>query len=251
MVAEYEVKDRVAYITLNRPEKKNAINPQMRHELTQALIDAKENFNVWVVILRAKGDAFSTGHDLVEHGAPEPKGTMTTMDMYVYLQRIWKPTIVAVNGLCLAQGAGLVLSCDIRIAAENAQFGWPQSKRGIGSISAPCILSTILPPNLAFELMYTGDLMNAQQALRLNLVNKVVPNEKLWEEADLFAQRILQNAPIPMRHMKEVAVRGKEMNLEDRIHLALLHFVQITLSEDAKEGITAFKERREPVWKGR
>jgi enoyl-CoA hydratase len=249
---EYEVKNRVAYITLNRPEKKNAINGQMRYELTQALIDVKENPEVWVAILRANGDAFSSGHDLIDHDAPQPKGAMTTMDMYVYLQRIWKPTIVAVNGICLAQGAGLALSCDIRIASrEKALFGWPQSKRGIGSISAPCILSTIIPSNIAFELMYTGDLLNAEQALRLDLINKAVPHEKLWEEADLFARRILQNAPIPMRHMKEVAIRGQQMTLEDRIHLALMHFIQITLSEDAKEGMAAFKEKRDPVWKGR
>jgi len=252
MLILYEVKDRVAYITLNRPEKKNAINPQMRYELTQALIDVKENPEVWVAILRAKGDVFSTGHDLIEHGGPEPKGAMTTMEMYIYLQRIWKPTIVAVNGICLAQGAGLALSCDIRIASrQKALFGWPQSKRGIGSISAPCILSAMVPCNIAFELMYTGDLLNAEQALRLNLINKAVPHEKLWEEAELFAQRILQNAPIPMRHMKEVAVRGQQMTLEDRIHLALLHFMQITLSEDAREGMAAFKERRDPVWRGR
>jgi len=249
---EYEVKDHIAYITLNRPEKKNAINPQMRYELTQALIDIKENPEVWIAILRANGDAFSSGHDLIEHGLPEPKGTMSTMDMYIYLQRIWKPTIVAINGLCLAQGAGLALSCDIRIASrEKALFGWPQSKRGIGSISAPCILSTLIPLNIALELMYTGDLINADQALRLNLVNKVVPHEQLWQEADNFAYRILQNAPIPMRNMKEVAIRGMQMSLENRIHLALLHFMKISLSEDAKEGMQAFKEKREPVWKGR
>jgi len=248
---EYVVKENMAYITLNRPEKKNAINGQMRYDLTQALVDVKENPEVWVAILRANGDVFSTGHDLIDH-SPAPQGAMSTMDMYVYLDHIWKPTLVAVNGLCLAQGAGLALSCDIRIASqEKAQFGWPQSKRGIGSISAPCILSSMVETNIAFELMYTGDLVNAERALRLNMINKVVPHERLWEETEAFARRILQNAPIPMRHMKEVAVRGRQMSLEDRIHLGLLHFVQISMSEDAKEGIAAFREKRDPVWKGR
>jgi enoyl-CoA hydratase/carnithine racemase len=251
MTILYEVKDRVAYITLNRPEKKNAINPQMRYELTQALNDVNENQEVWVAILRANGDAFSSGHDLVEHGAPEPKGAMRTMDMYIYLQRIWKPTIAAVNGLCLAQGAGLALSCDIRIASQRAKFGWPQSKRGLGSISAPSILSTIVPSNIALEYMYTGELFDAEQALRLHLVNRVVQHEVLWEEAEQFARRILQNAPIPMRNMKEITARAKGMSLEDRVHMADLHFTRIGMSEDAKEGLAAFREKREPVWKGR
>jgi len=252
MLILYEVKDRLAYITLNRPEKKNAINPQMRYELTQALIDVKENPEVWAALLRANGDVFSTGHDLIELGGPEPKGAMTTMEMYLYLQRIWKPTIAVVNGLCLAQAAGLVLSCDIRFASrEKAKFGWPQSKRGIGSISAPCILSTIIPPNIALELMYTGDLVDAEKALNLGFINQAVPHERLWEEAELFARRILQNAPVPMRHMKEVAARGRGMSLEDRVHMAHLHFTRISLSEDAKEGLAAFREKREPVWKGR
>lgn len=99
--------------------------------------------------------------------------------------------------------------------------------------------------------MYTGDLLDAEQALTLGLINKAVPHEKLWEEAEQFARRILQNAPIPMRHMKEVAVRGRGMSLEDRIHMAHLHFTRISLSEDAKEGIAAFREKREPAWKGR
>jgi len=251
---KYEVKDRVAYVTLNRPEKVNAINLQMRIELTEVLFDIKHNPDIWVAVFTGEGRAFSSGYDLTEMGKQreEPKGTMDAKDMYIFLQHLYKPTICAINGICYAQGAGLALSTDIRIASkEKTQIGWPQVKRGISSISGPSLLAQKIPLNLALELLYTGKIIDAEKSEALGLVNQVVPHESLMVETENLVRQIIKNAPIPMRINKEVAVRGLNMTLEDRIYFGGSKMIESRQSEDAKEGLTAFIEKREPVWKGR
>ncbi|RMF87988.1 MAG: enoyl-CoA hydratase/isomerase family protein [Nitrospinota bacterium] len=250
-VVKYTIQDHVAYITLNRPEKLNAITREMTEKLYQAFSDVRENDEVWAAIITGEGRSFSTGHDLQEVADIAPGTPGSTTALYQCIQEIWKPTIAAINGFCLAQGAGIALSCDIRIASERAQFGWPQVKRGIASTSGPCILAHHLPLNIALELLYTGDLIDAQEAKRLNLVNKVVPHERLRDESEQFVRQILQNAPLAMRAIKEIAIRSIDMTMEDRIRFAGLLSAQIQESEDAKEGLSAFREKRQPVWQGR
>src|SRR5215212_11806148 len=172
----YEVRDRIARITMNRPDKLNAINNEMRAELFEAFEDAERNPDAWLVIITGTGRSFSVGHDLVSMasraipgGAP---GERTTDDLYLYLSQFYKPIIAAINGLCLAQGGGLALLSDIRIAADTAQFGWPQVKRGISSMSGPTLLAKRLPFNIAMQLLMTGEPLSAPDALRHNLVNE-------------------------------------------------------------------------------
>ncbi len=140
----YEVRDRVGYITLNRPEQRNAINKDMAEGIFKALDDVKNNPDVWVCLITGNGRDFSTGHDLT-WANPEIGSGRSTEDLYEYLVTIWKPTVAAINGYCLAQGAGIACSCDIRIASEDAKLGWPQSKRGFPSTSGPSILARIHP----------------------------------------------------------------------------------------------------------
>jgi len=249
---KYEVKDKVAYVTLNRTDKVNAINLQMRIELSEILRDIKSNPEIWIAVFTGEGRAFSSGHDLVEGHKAGPPGTMNTMDIYVFLQNIYKPTICAINGICFAQGAGLALSCDIRIASrEKTQIGWPQVKRGISSVSGPALLAQKVPLNLSLDLLYTGRIINAEEARALGIVNMVVPHDDLMAETERFIREIIQNAPIPMRFNKESAVRGMNMTFEDRVAFAAAMIEQSRLTEDAKEGLSAFVEKREPVWKGR
>lgn len=134
--------DRVAHVDMNRPEKLDSINNEMLGDLFETFTEVKENPDIWVTVLTGAGRAFCTGHDLVI-GRAEPRGD--TDDFYTFSSKVWKPVIAAVNAYCLGQGGGLALLSDIRIASEDAEFGWPQVGRGIASISGPTILSYYVP----------------------------------------------------------------------------------------------------------
>lgn len=260
----YAIKDRVAYISLNRPDKRNAIDLEMAQQLFDALTDARDNENVWTILIAGKGRDFCTGYDIDSLNAMVEKGTETgdgkhhidiespSEFLYDFIQTIWKPTIVAIHGNCLAQGAGIALSCDIRIAADNAVIGWPQSKLGIPSTSGPCVLAHQVPQNLTLERLYTGEPFKVEEALQLHLVNFVVPAAKLLFEAENFIRtKILPNAPLAMRSMKEVTVRGKALSPKDAVLLARKLRSQIADSWDILEGLTAYKEKRPAKFKGK
>ncbi|MEW6267623.1 MAG: enoyl-CoA hydratase/isomerase family protein [Thermodesulfobacteriota bacterium] len=247
----YEVRDRVAYITLNRPEQRNAIDKNMAEGLFQAFGEVRRNPEVWVCLLTGWGRDFSTGHDLSQ-GTTELESGRTTEDLYDYIMTAWKPTVAAINGYCLAQAAGIACSCDLRFAADDAQLGWPQAKRGIPSTAGPCILARLVPFNIAMEILYTGHLLGAEEALRLQLVNRVFTAAKLLEEADDFIRsRILPNGPLAMRVMKEVAVRGRHMTFPDQVRFSNTARARLEVSQDMKEGILAFLEKRKPKFEGR
>ncbi len=247
----YEINAGIAYITLNRPEKLNAINPEMRELLWDAFQDVKDNPEVRCAIVTGKGRAFSTGHDLVAMANARANEGHSTGDLYVVQANIWKPIIAAINGICLAQGCGIALGSDIRVASTEAQFGWPQAKRGISSVSGPALLSQVVPRNIAFEFLFTGEFVDANRALELMLVNHVVPPEEVMPKAEELARKIIANAPLSIAAIKEAAIKGSEMGLEDRVAFAQKKRDEVLATEDAKEGVLAFNEKRAPVWKGR
>ncbi|MCH7606711.1 MAG: enoyl-CoA hydratase/isomerase family protein [Chloroflexi bacterium] len=249
--ALYEIKNGIAYITLNRPEKLNAINPEMRQLLWDSFQDVKHNPEVRCAIVTGKGRAFSTGHDLVAMANARANEGPSTGDLYVVQANIWKPIIAAINGICLAQGCGIALGSDIRVASSEAQFGWPQVKRGISSVSGPALLSQVVPRNIAFEILFTGEFIDAQRALELMLVNHVVPPEEVMPKAQEIARKITANAPLSIAAIKEAAVSGAAMDLERRVAFAQTKRDVVLNTEDAKEGVKAFAEKRAPVWKGR
>ena len=247
----YEIKEGIAYITMNRPEKLNAIDPAMRQLLWDAFQDVKHNSEVRCAIVTGAGRAFSTGHDLIAMANARANEGPSTGDLYVVQANIWKPIIAAINGICLAQGCGIALGSDIRVASSEAQFGWPQVKRGISSVSGPALLCQVVPRNIAFEILFTGEFIDAQRALELMLVNHVVPPEEVMPKAQEIARKITANAPLSIAAIKEAAVSGAAMDLERRVAFAQTKRDVVLNTEDAKEGGKAFAEKRAPVWKGR
>jgi len=244
---DYSIEERVALVVLNRPEKKNAINRQMRKELYEALVDLRDNDRVWVAVLTGAGNTFSTGHDLSEALAGAP----TVDQLYELQHAIYKPLIAAINGACLAQGCGMALGCDILIAGEQAFFGWPQVKRGICSVSGPTLLARKIPLNVAMEYLLTGEFLGAAEALALRLVNHVVPPDDVRDRAFALARKIAANAPLAVRAMKEATLRTLPMRADDAYRYATQLLRELERTEDAQEGIRAFLEKRAPVWRGR
>ncbi|MPZ44333.1 MAG: enoyl-CoA hydratase [Betaproteobacteria bacterium] len=250
---QYEVRGHVAYITLDRPEKKNALNRAMRKEVQDAFTHVKFNPDIWIAILTANGDTFCSGKDLFEKIAPDAeKGdVMSNDELYLFLRNTYKPFIVALNGPCLAQGGGFALNADIIIMSERASIGWPQVKRGISSVSGPCFLPHALPWNIAMGYLMRGKFISAGEAYRLGLANEVVPHEKLMETAERWAEEIQENAPLAVHAIKEAGRRGLEVPVDTRVYLARDVANRLLSSEDSKEGVLAFREKRAPQWKGR
>jgi enoyl-CoA hydratase/carnithine racemase len=250
-VVKYEIRDKIAYITINRPEKKNAINNRTSWLLWEAFTDVRDNPDVWVAIITGTGDTFSAGRDLVERNDVGDLPGPTNAEIYALQRTILKPTLAAVNVVCLAAASGLALNMDIRIGEKSTQFGWPHAKRGIASVSSPAVLARLVPDNIAFEYMYTGKFMSVEVADRYGLVNRVVDDGKALEACIEIAQEILTLAPMSMRVMKEARLRTTNMRVEDAYVVAKALVQKIDDTADKKEGLLAFKEKRPPVWQGR
>ncbi len=246
----FEVDERVATITLNRPEKMNAINRAMRKELYEAFVEVKNNPDIWVAILTGEGRAFTSGKDLFEN-VPEDGTVVANEDLFVYLRHVYKPFVAALNGPCYAQGGGLALSCDIRIMSERATLGWPQVRVGMGSMTGPAMFAHEVPRTVAAKYLLRGVPLTAEEALKYDVVHEVVPHDELMNAARRWSRELLLGAPLAIAAIKEVMVRTEMMPLAERLILGNDLTNRSLLTEDAKEGLAAFKEKRAPIWKGR
>jgi enoyl-CoA hydratase/carnithine racemase len=254
----FETNDHLAYITLNRPERRNAIDPATSQELLEAFTAFKEDDNLWVAIVTGSGDqAFSAGADLVAmaDSFAGGEGGVPRNVPFAGITRgfeCWKPMIAAINGYCLAGGLELALSCDIRIAAEHATFGLPEPRRAIiPAAGGTQRLPRAVPLAFAMELLLTGDRFDAATALRFGLVSRVVPAGSLMIEAEEIAEHILECGPLAVRAIKQAALQGRQLPLEEGLQLEAQLAGQVFRSEDAREGPTAFAQKRKPVYKGK
>jgi len=253
----FEVRDRVAYLTFNRPEAMNAMDPETYKQLSDAWIEVRDNPDIWCAIITGAGDrAFTAGADLKKTIPRQPEmwefwQTQSEQILNRGLE-VWKPVVAAVNGYCLAGGMTLLFATDIRIAAEHAVFGISEVKRGIlpGNGGTQRAIRQ-LPYPIAMELLLIGDTLTAQQALQYGLINKVVPKERLMDTAEEYARKLVANAPLAVRAIKELAVRSQYLHLSDGLRLESSIQQVLRQSEDAKEGPRAFAEKRKANWTGR
>jgi enoyl-CoA hydratase/carnithine racemase len=255
----FETKDRLAYVTINRPDRRNAIDPATSKEMKDAFEKFKADDDLWVAIVTGAGeDAFSAGADLLAMSQALSGGGGDSGALSVPFAGItrgyecWKPIIAAVHGYCLAGGLELALSCDIRIAAENAQFGLPEPKRAIiPGAAGTQRLPRAVPLAFAMELLLTGDRYDAETALRFGLVSRVVPRDQLMATAEEIAQTIAANGPLAVRAIKQAAMMGRDLPFSEGLALESELAGKIFRTADALEGPTAFAQKRKPEYKGK
>jgi E-phenylitaconyl-CoA hydratase len=251
----YEVRDKVARITLNRPEVMNAMDAEVYAELSKAWEDVRDNPDVWIAVITGAGDrAFTAGADLkslIPSRRERADFWLTQKNMILNRGlEVWKPVIAAVNGYCLAGGMTLLFATDIRIAAEHAVFEISEVKRAIlpGNGGTQRALRQ-LPYAIAMEMLLLGRRLTAAEALGFGLVNAVVPLKDLMSTVDTYAQRLCENGPLALRAVKELAIRSQSVPLEHGLRLEESFQEFLRTTEDAKEGPRAFAEKRKPAYK--
>ena len=250
-----ERRERVAVITINRPAKLNALNIQTRSEGAAALDELREDESVRVVVITGAGEkAFVAGADIAEfegRTAITQRDVMTARSLFTAVDNFPKPVIAMINGFCLGGGCELALSCDIRIAGENARFGQPEINLGIipggGGTQR---LTRLVGEGKAMELILTGDMIDAQHAYNLGLVNMVVPAADLEAKTLEMANRIAEKSPIALRMAKEAVKTAARANLDEGLRREIDLFALCFSSADKDEGVRAFLEKRKPEFKG-
>jgi len=256
MALLYEKQGRVAYITLNRPKAFNSIDPETWRELGDALVDFRDDSDLLSAVITGAGDrAFCTGADIremlpfiKEHKNEQQLWSGTIMRGL----EVWKPVIAAINGMALGGGLELALACDLKIASENATFGQPEIKLGlIPGWGGTQRLPRVIPVARAAEMLLTGEPIDAQEACRLGLVNKLVPLPDLLPTAREWAEKLCKLGPLALRAAKEAMLKGLDMNLENGLILEQKLFQSLLSTEDFEEGTRAFVEKRTPEFKGR
>jgi enoyl-CoA hydratase/carnithine racemase len=252
----YEIADGVATVTLNRPDVLNAMNQVMREELTRCFIALASDDEVRVIVVTGAGErAFSVGADIREFVAPQPpvrfREQRRRVDFRQVMDRCPHPIIAAIRGYALGGGLELALACDIRVAADDAQLGLTEINLAIipgggGTQRLPRLLGR----GKALELILTGARLDAAEALRLGLVERVVPAPEVRQRAVALARELAGKAPVALRYAKEAVVKGLEMSLADGLRLENDLSTLLRTTEDRLEGARAFLEKRRPRWTG-
>jgi enoyl-CoA hydratase len=253
----FEIKDRVAIVTINRPDKLNALNDQVVEEIGDAAERIATDRGIAGAIITGAGQkAFVAGADIGDLAKQGPfDGKARAQRGQAVLRRLetcGKPVIAAINGYALGGGCELAMACHLRVAADHAKFGQPEVKLGIApGYGGTQRLPRLVGKGVALQLILTGETLDAQDAYRIGLVNKVVPAASLLAESEKLLRGILAMGPLAVRLAMEAVDQGLEMTLDEGLLLEANHFGLLAATHDMKEGLTAFLEKRQPKFEGR
>jgi len=253
----YEKKDGIAWITFNRPKVLNALNRKTVEELRYALTDARDDASVRVLILTGAGEkAFVAGADIGELSQQTPVNgkefSLFGQGVFHLLETMGKPSICAINGFALGGGCELALTCSIRIASKTAKLGQPEVKLGIlPGYGGSQRLARLCGKGVAHELCLTGEMITAEEAQRIGLVNHIYESADLLPAAEAMAKKIITNGPLAVKFTMEAIERGVEMPLEEGLFLEATLFGVACATEDMREGTKSFLEKRPAQFKGR
>lgn len=252
-----EKREGIAYATVNRPKVLNALNAETIGELEGAFLDLRNDDRIRAVIVTGAGDkAFVAGADINELAEQSPEAGKNTalrgQRLFNLIERLGKPVIAAINGFALGGGCELALACALRIASEHATLGQPEVKLGIiPGYGGTQRLPRLVGKGAAMELILTGKMISAEEALRMGLVNKVVPQAELMPAAEAIAKEIMANGPVAVRYGLDAIHRGLEMTQEEGLFVEAALFGLLCTTEDMREGTRAFLEKRKPEFKGK
>ncbi|WP_420842707.1 enoyl-CoA hydratase/isomerase family protein [Fervidibacillus albus] len=244
----------IASITLNRPSVLNALNRKMVNEIVASLKQFDANDEIRVIVINGKGKAFAAGADIEELASDDPVSLEQTNPFAEWDQiyTIKKPIIGAVHGYCLGGGFELSLACDLLIAAEGTKFGFPEVKLGVmPGAGGTQWLTKFIGKTKAMEWLWTGDLYDALEAYRYGIVNKIVPKQLLMEETMKWAEKIAAQPPLSIRFIKEAVYKAIDRPLDEGMHFERKNFSLLFASNDQKEGMQAFLEKRNPKFMGK
>jgi enoyl-CoA hydratase len=252
-----EKKGAIAYVTVNRPKVLNALNIATLEELRIVLTAIRGNPEVRVAILAGAGEkAFVAGADInelrMQNAVTGKEFTHKGQAVVDLLENLGKPSIACVNGFALGGGCELAMACSIRLASENARFGQPEVKLGIiPGFGGSQRLPRLVGKGLALQVLLTGEMISAQEAYRIGLVNEVVAPAELLPRAEAIAQKIIANAPLAVQYAMEAVHKGMEMSLAEGLYIEATLFAICCATQDAKEGTTAFLDKRPPKFEGK
>lgn len=252
----YSADNNIATVTVNRPQSLNALNKDTLLEMRTCFKAIAEDKNIRVVIITGAGEkAFVAGADIAHMQPLDPLAGrefgQLGHEVMQLVENLPQPVIAAVNGFALGGGCELAISCDMRIASENAKFGQPEVKLGvIPGFGGTQRLPRLIGKGLACELLYSGDIIDAQEACRIGLVNRVVPLDSLMTDCEALAQKIADRGPRAVRYCKEAVINGMEMDLTRSCAYEAELFAGCFAGEEQKEGMAAFLEKRTPQFKG-